>query len=317
MVRRRAAHRRGRRLHDQPLARGGVAQPLRDRREPDGEGDSPDRRSWSRRRCPTRSCRRWTSTSSRSTSSRSTTTKAITKYNGADRRRLRPVHAHRVQEGPVRALQGQPELLGRQAGDRRGRDPRVQQRRRDGRGAQARRDRLRPGRPRGRVPRPREDTGIETIEGSQGGFDEFALNGGDGLKKGHPALGRPAGARGDRARDRQADDRRPRRARPGHAGRRDQPVGEPGVDAGDPGGPAVRLRPRQGEPDPRRRRLRGHRRRRRARDAGRRPAAADALRGALGERRRRSRSPSSSPAGSRRSGSPRRRRPTTTGSSPR
>ena len=53
----------------------------------------------------------------------------------ADRRRLGPVHAGRVQEGPVRALQGQPELLRREAGDRRGRDPRVQQRRRDGRRA--------------------------------------------------------------------------------------------------------------------------------------------------------------------------------------
>ena len=34
-----------------------------------------------------------------------------------------PYHARRVQEGPVRALQGEPELLGRQAGGRRGRDP--------------------------------------------------------------------------------------------------------------------------------------------------------------------------------------------------
>ena len=33
-----------------------------------------------------------------------------------------------------------------------------------------------------------KDPEIETLEGAQGGFDEFALNGGDGLKKGHPAL---------------------------------------------------------------------------------------------------------------------------------
>lgn len=36
--------------------------------------------------------------------------------------------------------------------------------------------------------RLREDPDFETIEGAQGSFDEFALNGGDGLKKGHPAL---------------------------------------------------------------------------------------------------------------------------------
>jgi len=34
----------------------------------------------------------------------------------------------------------------------------------------------------------REDGDFTTIEGMQGGFDEFALNGGDGLEKGHPAL---------------------------------------------------------------------------------------------------------------------------------
>jgi peptide/nickel transport system substrate-binding protein len=39
--------------------------------------------------------------------------------------------------------------------------------------------------------RLREDGEFETIEGAQGGFDEFALNGGDGLKQGHPALEDP------------------------------------------------------------------------------------------------------------------------------
>jgi peptide/nickel transport system substrate-binding protein len=33
-----------------------------------------------------------------------------------------------------------------------------------------------------------KDKNIVTIQGQQGGFDEFALNGGDGLKKPHPAL---------------------------------------------------------------------------------------------------------------------------------
>jgi len=46
-----------------------------------------------------------------------------------------PVRARRVQEGPVRALQGQPELLARQAGARCRRDPQLQQRGRDGRRA--------------------------------------------------------------------------------------------------------------------------------------------------------------------------------------
>ena len=35
------------------------------------------------------------------------------------------------------------------------------------------------------------DDGIEVVEGNQGSFNEFALNGGDGLKKGHPALSDP------------------------------------------------------------------------------------------------------------------------------
>ncbi len=42
--------------------------------------------------------------------------------------------------------------------------------------------------PEGQFLNLKKDDQFETIEGSQGGFDEFALNGGDGLKKGHPAL---------------------------------------------------------------------------------------------------------------------------------
>ena len=42
--------------------------------------------------------------------------------------------------------------------------------------------------PEGQFLNLQKDPDFETIEGSQGGFDEFALNGGDGLKKGHPAL---------------------------------------------------------------------------------------------------------------------------------
>ena len=42
--------------------------------------------------------------------------------------------------------------------------------------------------PEGQFLNLKKDDQFATIEGSQGGFDEFALNGGDGLKKGHPAL---------------------------------------------------------------------------------------------------------------------------------
>ena len=36
-----------------------------------------------------------------------------------------------------------------------------------------------------------DEPDIEVVEGNQGAFNEFALNGGDGLKKGHPALSDP------------------------------------------------------------------------------------------------------------------------------
>ena len=55
---------------------------------------------------------------------------------GRGRRGLRPVRAREVREGPVRPLQGEPELLGREARGRHGRAPEVQQPGRDGRRAQ-------------------------------------------------------------------------------------------------------------------------------------------------------------------------------------
>ena len=77
VVRRRAADRRGRRLHDQPLARRGVVEPLLDHASTSTPRRSTSAPSRSRARCPTRSCRRWTSTSSPSTStSRSTPTRS-------------------------------------------------------------------------------------------------------------------------------------------------------------------------------------------------------------------------------------------------
>ena len=59
-----------------------------------------------------------------------------------------------------------------------------------------------------------KDPNIVTVQGNQGAMNEFAINGGAGLKKPHPALARPARAPGDRPRDRQEDDRQPRARRP-------------------------------------------------------------------------------------------------------
>jgi peptide/nickel transport system substrate-binding protein len=39
--------------------------------------------------------------------------------------------------------------------------------------------------------RLKREKGIKVVDGNQGAFNEFALNGGDGLKKGHPALSDP------------------------------------------------------------------------------------------------------------------------------
>ena len=147
---------------------------------------------------------------------------------------------------------------------------------------------------------------------------EIAINGGDGLKKPHPALRGSRGAQGDRATrstGRRSSTRvleRARRSRSRRSARPPNPKWTPELSAG----PDPRLRPRPGERDPRRGRLRGHGRRRRARDAGRRPAAqlhATTLRSDGVTARR---SPSSSPAGWTRSASPRREKIATTASSP-
>ena len=58
-----------------------------------------------------------------------------------------------------------------------------------------------------------KDPNIVTVQGNQGAMNEFAINGGAGLKKPHPALSDPARAPGDRPRDRQEDARRPRARR--------------------------------------------------------------------------------------------------------
>ena len=66
-------------------------------------------------------------------------------------RRQRALPARGVEEGQVRALRGEPDLLGRQAQGRRGRLPAVHQPRHDGAGPQARHHRRRRGHPAGSV----------------------------------------------------------------------------------------------------------------------------------------------------------------------
>ena len=210
--------------------------------------------------------------------------KALQEVRRRGRRRLGPVHPVGVQEGPVRALRGEPELLARQAAARRRRDPQLQQRRRDGRGAAQRRDRR--GAATSPAPRStgsRATEGIETVEGNQGAFRELAINGGDGLKKGHPALSDPLVRQAiAHSIDKQTivD-----RVENGHGTAADtiSPSANPAWMPELARRREVRVRPREGEVAARRGRLRGHRRRRHARDARRRPAAAVPLRRALGE----------------------------------
>ena len=192
VVRRQAAHVRGHRLHDQPLARGGVAQ----LHAPSSPTSRPRRRSprpsWSRRRSPTRSCRRWTPTSSRSTSSRSTTprrSRSRTARTASARARTRWRSSRRASSRasrPTRTTGG-------------GKPPLDAVVIRNFNNADAMVAALRSGEidaahdvP-GRRLRPAGGStpDIEVVEGNQGAFNEFAINGGDGLKKGHPALSDP------------------------------------------------------------------------------------------------------------------------------
>ena len=106
-----------------------------------------------------------------------------------------------------------------------------------------------------------------TIEGYQGSIREVAINGGDGLKKPHPALldieVRKAIAHAidkETLVDRVLDGiGKPLETISPSA----NPEWVPDLSADQ----SLRLRPREGEADPRGRRLQGHGRRRRARDA--------------------------------------------------
>ena len=118
-----------------------------------------------------------------------------------------------------------------------------------------------------------KDPNIQTVEGYQGSMTEVAINGGDGLKKPHPALLDPRVRQAiGHAIDKQTLVERVLDGH-GNVGADAQHLAGHELDARHPRRPGLRLRPRQGEPDPRGRRLQGHGRRRRARDAGRRQAA--------------------------------------------
>ena len=162
-----------------------------DRAEPRRRRRSTTAPSRSSRRCPTRSCRRWTSTSSPSTStSRSRPTTSPT-YDALDGVALRAVLARRV---ALRARTGRwsknPNWYGRDNGIDRivfrvftNPDAMVaalQQGEIDAAHDIPRRRRSSSSRP---------TTNIEVVAGQQGGFTELALNGmAGGIGDGHPAL---------------------------------------------------------------------------------------------------------------------------------
>ena len=198
VVRRRAADLGGRRVHDQHVARGGVAQPHRRDREPDRDGARRDTVDRSSPRCRTRSCRRWTSTSCPSTSGSKSRQTERRPYDGRGRRRLRPVRARRAaRRASSWTAAGQPELLAAASRRSTSRAPHVQQPRRDGRRAQAGRDRRGAGRPRRAfVPTRRTPTTSRPSRATRAASSELAINGGAGLgEAASRAAGRPACAR--------------------------------------------------------------------------------------------------------------------------
>ena len=93
VVRRRAADGRGRRLHDQPLARRGVAQPHLGHRRTSRPRRSTRPRSRSRRRCRTRSCPTLDVYIVPKHICEKYDAKEITKYNGQDGVGSGPYHA--------------------------------------------------------------------------------------------------------------------------------------------------------------------------------------------------------------------------------
>ena len=138
-----------------------------------------------------------------------------------------------------------------------------------------------------------KDDNIQTVEGFQGSMSEVAINGGDGLKKPHPAL---LDVKVRQAIGHAIDKKTlVSRVLNGH-GKPAETLSVSPNPSWTPEIPADQVFDfdlDKARSDPRGRRLQGHRRRRRPRDAGRRRAAELHVLRALGRRDRTRRSPSS------------------------
>ena len=84
-----------------------------------------------------------------------------------------------------------------------------------------------------------KDPNIVTVQGNQGAMERVRDQRRRGPEEAAPGAARSARAPGDRPRDRQEDDRQPRARRPRHAGRAAERLAEPGVGARDPRRPAA------------------------------------------------------------------------------
>ena len=282
VVRRPAAHGRGRRLDDQPLARGGVAQPLLDDRQPDGEGARARHGRDHQLGAGPEAARSWTSTSSRSTSGRSSTRSRSRSTTARTASARGPFTLDEFKKGQFARFKANPNYYGGKPAARRGRLPAVQQRGRDGRrpesgeidfGGGPPGQRVRPARGASRGSRPSRATRAASTSSPS-----------TAATASRSRIRRCWTRRcARRSRTRSTSRRSSTASTTGTAtlGRHDEPVREPGVDARDARRREVRLRPRQGQADPRRRGLQGHGRRRHPRDARRRRAAEVPLRGPL------------------------------------
>ncbi len=104
------------------------------------------------------------------------------------------------------------------------------------------------------------DENIEVVEGHQGGFDEIAINGGAAEGQPHPALLDIERATRDCARSGSRSSDRGSVVWPRQPAGDSERVGGSEMASRDPRGGPTRLRPRSGQPDPRRRRVHGLRR---------------------------------------------------------
>ena len=227
----------------------------------------------------------------------------LTKYPAQDGVGSGPFTLDKYVKGQYMADEGEPQLLRRQAGDRPGHLPALHERGREGLRAQEGRDRLRPGRSGVGIRRPREDEGHRRGPGPAGRLRRAGAERLRGQAAARHGEVQHAESRAQGLRFRQAIahaiDKKALVSRPyggiGAPADALSPSAEPGLDAEDPEVADLRLRPRQGEADPRRRRLQGHGRGRHPRMPG---GGKDIVLRYMvrSESTTRARSPSSSPA---------------------